>query len=126
MPGDRRQAALTIVHEVLATNDVQDFYWYKPKRTPELSCYWDDADRNLLWVTSIGVHVRNDPSVELPARPTNWSKEDCKYVGWLLPGGEAGTGGGRTKTLVPEVLCPETHLRVPAGQLCPDCEILHA
>ena len=127
MPERRRSAAIEIVTEVLAANDVKDFYWYMPPTTPEVSCYWDDATRNLLWVTAGEVHVTNDPSVLRPPRPTTWSKASGDYVGWLLPGADASTGGGALPKPheVETALCPVSFVHQPAGVLCPDCEIVH-
>lgn len=122
----RQQAAQSLAAEVLACNDGDDFVWYKTKSTPELACYWDGAPTNLLWITNSEVHVKADGPVVLLNRPTTWSKQEGEYVGWLLPGAEAGSGGGPKRTELPEVLCPATSLRQRAGIICPDCEIVHS
>lgn len=125
MTAARREAAQNLVAEVLVRNDADKFVWYMPPATPELACYWDGAPTNLLWITNSEVHVKADGPVTLPDRPTTWSKQDGGYVGWLLPGAEAGSGGGPKRPELPEVLCPATSLRQRAGIICPDCEIVH-
>jgi hypothetical protein len=122
MPVHRRPAALEIVSEVLAANSAQDFYWYVPRVTREVCCYWDGAKRNLLWISPTAVWGR--PALSRPERALTYSKEDGG-VGWLLPGAESGTGSGRPKKAVSSVLCPETGIRRPAGSTCPDCEVVH-
>lgn len=127
MPTYRRATAIEIVHEVLEANKASDFYWYKPPATDELCCYWDDAELNLMWINSGELHVRNDPaSVVMPPRPITYTRTDNELVGWLLPGGEAGTGGNSGKPKARSVLCPVTFIRRPVGELCPDCEVEHA
>lgn len=123
MPLERRDVALRIIREVLDANGVQVFRWYKTPGTNELCCYWDDADVNMLWVTPGDVHI--EASTPRPARPPNWQKQDGKYIGWLLPGANAGTGGGQWHVEVATVLCPETFLYIPAGSECPNCEFIH-
>ncbi len=125
MPTSRQAEALAIVRDVFEANSVTDFRWYKPAITNELACYWDDAEQNLLWVTVSEVHVFADETlVKHPQRPVNWQKEEGVYVGWMLPGALAGTGGGARKTEAPYSLCP-TGIRRAVGELCPDCEIVH-
>jgi hypothetical protein len=121
MPANRRREAIAIVGEVLAANDGGDFAWYKARKD-ELCCYWGDPDRNLLWITAGAVHML--PTLPRPDRPLTYSKEDGN-VGWLLPGAEKGTGGGSKQREVATVLCPESGIRQPAGQLCAECEIIH-
>jgi hypothetical protein len=126
MPEHRRAEAYRIVGEVLAANDVVDFRWYKTDGKSELVCYWDDQPANALWVTASEVHIPSDTArVMRPGRPVDWQKEDGAYVGWLLPGAERGTGGGRRESEVATALCPETFIRQPAGTLCPRCEVVH-
>jgi hypothetical protein len=123
MPESRRSQAMQIVREVLKANGVSVFRWYKTERTNELACYWDDADVNKLWITPTEVHV--ECRTPRPERALTWDKEGGKYVGWLLPGAERGTGGGARTVEMPTVLCPETFLRQPAGSICPTCEVSH-
>lgn len=123
MPPERRDEAFQIVREVLSANQVQTFRWYKTPGTNELACYWDDAPVNMLWVTVGEVHI--DVSTPRPARSITWQKQGGQYVGWLLPGADAGTGGGTKKTEVATVLCPETFIRNPVGTVCPTCEVVH-
>lgn len=126
MPAHRRTAAVEIIREVLTANGASDFYWYKPPATEELCCYWDDATRNLMWINAGELHVISEPSiVALPARPVTYRKQDGDLVGWLLPGAEAGAGGGPRKPTVPTVLCPDQFIEVPAAAECPYCEIRH-
>lgn len=127
MLAHRQAEAQSIVREVVEANGVVDFRWYKPDDTPELCCYWDDLDRNVLWVTVANVHIPMDRGPVQPERPLTWSKEAGAFVGWLLPGAESGSGGGgRPKLRVAEVRCPVTFILQPAGQPCPDCEIVHS
>ncbi len=123
MPPHRRGVALEIVGEVLEAKDADDFYWFMTPGTDEVASYWDDSSINQLWITAGDVHVH--PSTELPDRARTYSKGDGVYVGWLLPGAEAGTGGGRPKTQVKTALCPETGITQPAGSICPDCDVVH-
>lgn len=126
MTTTRQRAAQDLVAEILALNGGDQFVWYIPPATPELSCYWGGAPTNLLWITNVGVHIKTDgPVVPLP-RPTTYEKQGGDYVGWLLPGAEAGTGGGPKRPEVAWVLCPATSLRQPVGQVCSDCEIVHS
>ncbi len=126
MPEYRRSAALVLLGEVLAANDVTDFYWYMPPATEELCCYWDAAEQNQLWINAGELHVMKDEkAVRRPARPLTYSKQDGDYVGWLLPGGQGGTGGGPQKPKIASVLCPKTFLYVPAGVPCDECDIVH-
>jgi hypothetical protein len=123
MSAERRNEAIKIIREVLDANHVRVFRWYKTPGTNELSCYWDDADVNMLWVTPGDVHI--EASTSRPARSPNWQKQNGKYIGWLLPGANAGTGGGVKEAEVATVLCPETFLHIPVGSVCPTCEIVH-
>jgi hypothetical protein len=123
MPASRRSAASQIVREVLKVNNVTVFRWYKTEGTNELSCYWDDAKVNMLWVTSTDVHIERD--TRRPERAHDWDKQDGKYIGWLLPGAERGTGGGRRASEVATVLCPESFIRQPLGSTCPTCDAIH-
>jgi hypothetical protein len=123
MPFERRNEAVEIISEVLAANHAQVFRWYKPPGTNELSCYWDDADVNMLWVTPAAVHI--DASTPRPARAPTLTKQDGKYIGWLLPGAIVGTGGAVKNPVTAQALCPETFIRQPAGSICPACEISH-
>ncbi|MCU1498531.1 MAG: hypothetical protein JWM47_2484 [Acidimicrobiales bacterium] len=117
MSPTRQRAAVGIVSDLLALNEAEGFVWYLPPATPELSCYWDAAPTNLLWITTIGVHIKRDgPVLPLP-RPLTYQKQDGDYVGWLLPGAEAGAGGGPKRPEVATVLCPASSLRQPAGQV---------
>ena len=126
MPDYRRGEAFRVVSEVLAANDVVDFRWYKTDGTNELACYWDDQPSNVLWVTSSEVHIPADRGrVQRPARAVNWQKEGGARVGWLLPGAERGTGGGRREPEAAAVLCPETFIRQPVGSVCPTCDVVH-
>lgn len=125
MPGHRHAEAGMIVHEVLEANKVVDFRWYVPPGTPEVCCYWDDQETNVLWITSANVAIPADKGIARPRRALTWSKLDGAIVGWLLPGSESGRGGGLRKAEVPEVTCPVTFIRQPAGQPCPECEVVH-
>jgi hypothetical protein len=121
----RQRAAKEIVGELLTLNSAERFVWYLPPATPEVCAYWNDAPTNLLWITNVGVHLKRDGPVTPLARPITYEKQDGDYIGWLLPGAEAGTGGGARPSEITTVLCPVTSLRQPAGSLCPDCEIIH-
>lgn len=123
MPNFRWEEAGVIVKEVLEANAVRSFYWYKVANTDELACYWNDATKNLLWVQRHEVHVLKE--VVLPARPIDYVKSDGELVGWLLPGGSTGTGGGPVKAGVAEVLCPATFLWIPKGVECEHCGVIH-
>lgn len=126
MPEYRRSTAVTIVQEVLAANDAIDFYWYVPPATEEVCCYWDDAEKNQLWINPGELHVeKDDLRITRPARPVTYSKQNNDYVGWLLPGSQGGTGGGPQKAKIASVLCPATFLHVPAGVPCAECDIVH-
>lgn len=125
VPEHRRATALELVREVLEANGARDFYWYKPPATAELCGYWDDADQNLVWVTTAAVAVINGPIIALPPRPLTYKKAEGDYVGWVLPGADPGTGGGRRSPEVPTVRCPQTFLRQPVGSLCPECDVVH-
>jgi len=92
MPHHRWDEAISIVNEVREANGVRSFRWYKVENTDELACYWDDATKNLLWVQRHEVHVLKE--VSLPARPVDYTRDDGELIGWLLPGGSTGTGGG--------------------------------
>lgn len=121
----RQRAAQQIVAELLKLNKAKRFVWYVPPATPEVCSYWDEAPTNLLWIHSAAVVIKRDGPVTPLERPTNYRKQDGDYVGWLLPGAEAGVGGGRTRPEIDTVLCPITSLCQPAGSICPDCEIVH-
>jgi hypothetical protein len=121
----RQRAALAIVTEILEVNDGRRFVWYVPPSTPEVCSYWDDAPTNLLWITNAGVHLKRGGPVDLLPRAITYQKQDGDYVGWLLPGAEAGVGGGTRQAEVTTVLCPATSLHQPAGTICPDCDIVH-
>ncbi len=123
MPRERWDEAYKLLSEVLETNQVSVFRWYKTAGTNELSCYWDDASVNMVWVTAGDVHIAAD--TPRPSRPTTWQKAGGSYVGWLLPGAHAGTGGGLREPEIAGVLCPETFVRNPLGTLCPTCEVIH-
>lgn len=126
MPPYRRSTAISFVTEVLEANGARDFYWYVPPSTPEICCYWDDAEQNQLWINPGQLHISSDETrTKRPARPLTFSKQDGQYVGWFLPGGQSGTGGGPAPTQVATVVCPVTFLHVPAGVPCSDCEIIH-
>lgn len=126
MSDTRQRAVVEIVSELLVLNDAERFVWYLPPATPELSCYWGGAATNLLWITTGAVHIKRNGPVIQRLRPFNYQKADGDHVGWLLPGAEAGTGGGPKRREVATVLCPASSLQQPAGQLCPDCEIVHS
>lgn len=123
MPRNRHNEAIAIIREVLQANNATNFRWYKPPATDELSCYWEGARINMLWVTPIDVHV--DVDTPKPDRKTNWEKQDGQYVGWLLPGANAGAGGGPKHANIPTVLCPKEFIHIPAGVQCPYCEVEH-
>lgn len=125
MPAHRQAAAQAIVREVLEANQAVDFRWYVPPGTPEVCCYWDGHEANVLWITSATVYVPVDKGIGRPARALTWRKQGGTHVGWLLPGAEAGRGGGPRQSPVAEVTCPVTFLRQPAGQPCPECEVVH-
>ena len=125
MPATRQRAAVEIVTELLTVNSAEDFVWYLPPATPELSCYWGGAATNLAWITAGALHIKRDGPVVPLTRPFTYQKADGDYAGWLLPGAEPGSGGGPKRREVATVVCPATSLRQPAGQICPDCEILH-
>lgn len=126
MPEYRRSTAVEIVREVLAANGGVDFYWYVPPATDEVCCYWDDAEQNELWINPGEIHISSDEArTKRPERQLTYSKQDGAYVGWLLPGGQMGSGGGQERAKVATVLCPETYVHVPAGQPCSHCEVVH-
>lgn len=126
MPEHRRSAALAMVREVVDANNVREFRWYKTEGKDELCCYWDDLALNVLWISANNVHFKADESlVRRSPRTTDWVEHDGSAVGWLLPGGERGAGGGRQRPKVAEVRCPETYMLHPAGTVCPDCDIEH-
>lgn len=94
MREDRRRAALNIVSEVLAANNVadSDFRWYKLDSTNELVCYWVGQPTNVLWVTTAKVHMSaTRADVNCPARPFTWKKKDGEYAGWKLDEVEPGS-----------------------------------
>lgn len=126
MPSSQQQAAMELVSEIAALNGAVDFVWYMSPGTAEVKCYWDWAPTNLLWITTVGVLVKRGGPVTPLARPCTYDKAEGDYLGWLLPGAEPGTGGGAKDGAVATVLCPVTYLRQPAGQTCPDCEVVHA
>lgn len=121
----RQRAAQQIVSELLELNNAKRFVWYIPPATPEVCSYWDDAPTNLLWITNVGLHVKRGGPVKPLSRPITYQKQDGDYIGWLLPGAEAGLGGGTRQAEVSTVLCPVTSLRQPAGSICPDCDVVH-
>lgn len=127
MPRERWTTALEIVEEVLEANAAVDFRWYKPRRTGELACTWAGVDQNALWIGPNNVHVAPAiTSLVLPARPRSYSKENG-VVGWLLPGGTSGTGGGpRRHPQTKWIACPVSHELHPAGSECPDCMVVHS
>lgn len=101
--------------------------WYMTEGKDELCCYWDDLAANVLWITANNVRVKADTSlVERPQRATTWKEADGSGVGWLLPGAERGTGGGRQRPKAAEVRCPVTNVSHPAGTDCPHCDEVHA
>lgn len=106
--------------------NVVNFRWYKSDGANELACYWDDQPTNVLWVAPGDVHVPADRiRVTRPTRSLNWEKDNGAHVGWLLPGAERGTGGGRRQPDVATVRCPERFIHQPAGSICPDCDYIH-
>jgi hypothetical protein len=119
----RQEAALAIARDVAQANGAAAFRWYKPPATDELCCYWDDAAVNQMWISTSEVHVAAWTS--RPDRPLTWQTEDRAYVGWLLPGAEARSGGGSVKALVAEVVCPSSFVLHPQGTECPMCDIVH-
>ena len=79
-----------------------------------------------MWITANNVHVHADPSVvqRPPQRSVTWVGHDgC--VGWLLPGADRGTGGGRQQPRASQVRCPVTFLWQPAGTVCQECDEVH-
>lgn len=88
MPTHRQAEAQAIVRDVLGANDVTDFRWYLPPTTPEVCCYWDGQEKNVLWVNSASVSILADDDIAQPARPLTWSKQEGAIVGWLLPAAE--------------------------------------
>jgi hypothetical protein len=125
MPTSRQRAVHDIVSEILTLNGADDFVWYLPPATPELSCYWDAAATNLLWITTVGVHIKRNGLVRPLPRSFTYEKQDGDYVGWLLPGAEPGGGGGTKRPEVATAVCPATSLRQPAGRVCPECDVAH-
>lgn len=125
MPDSRQRAAVEIVSELLKLNDADEFVWYVPPATPEVSCYWSGSSRLLLWISPVAVTIKRDGPVSPLQRTPTYQKEDGKYLGWLLPGAEPGTGGGARRPDIATVICPVSFQRQPSGQLCPDCEIIH-
>jgi hypothetical protein len=127
MPEQRMAAALEIVREVTAVNAVSDFYWYCTPSTSEICCYWNDAEQNQMWINTTGVVLREDGSLaKLPERARDYFLRADRLAGWLLPGAEMGSGGGPPKRDIPPVNCPVTFFPMPAGSLCPDCEVVHS
>lgn len=126
MPEHRRDDAYKLVGEVLAANHATTLRWYLVDSTQELCCWWDDHERNVMWVRSHEVHIDADETlVTRPPRSTTYHRSDGDYVGWLLPGGEMGTGGGSPTSQTAFVLCRREHMQVPAGSVCPWCEVVH-
>ncbi len=125
MLGHRQAEAEANVREVVTANEVVDFRWYLPPGTPEVCCYWDEQEKNVLWVNSATVSILAEEEIVRPARSLTWSKQRGAIVGWLLPGAESGRGGGPRQSPVADVACPVTFIRQPAGQPCPECEVIH-
>ena len=123
MPAHRHREALAIVREVIKANGASVFRWYMPPATPEICCYWDDADINQLWITSSEVHVAE--GTPRPDSRVTWRKQGGAYVGWLLPGAESGSGGGAPRAKVAETRCPDTFIFHPSGSPCPNCDVVH-
>lgn len=126
MPAHRHAEAQSILREVIDANNVVKFRWYKPPSTPEVCCYWDDHETNVLWVHAGSISFPADKEIARPARAPTLSKDGGSILGWSLPGSESGRGGGRHKPTVAEVQCPVAFLLQPAGQSCPECEVVHA
>jgi hypothetical protein len=125
MPEPRQGEALAIVREVAAVNGVRHLRWYKYESKDEFCCYWDGHTANVLWITPTNVHIQADsPLVRRPSCTVTWRDHDGACVGWLLPGADAGTGGGRSRPKAAKVRCPVTHLWLPAGTVCPDCDLV--
>jgi hypothetical protein len=129
MPRYRWDAAKEIVGDVLAANDARVFRWYATPAVFELCGWWDDAEKNLLWVWANNVHTCVEdgvPLCRLPDRPVTYRTDDATVrVGWMLPGGTRGDGGGPQRARAVQVRCPETTMLVPAGQECSYCEQVH-
>lgn len=127
MPAHRSGDALAIAGEVLTANKANTFRWYLVESTQELCCWWDDHEHNVMWIRSHEVHIPADESVVArPARAITYQRSDGDYVGWLLPGGEMGTGGGPQTQAARFVMCPREFMEVPAGSECPWCEEVHS
>lgn len=125
MPSERWSEAFAIVWEVLDANAAVDFRWYKPDRTDELACTWAGVGKNALWIGVNNVHVAPATTgVVLPARARTYIKENGT-VGWLLPGGNTGSGGGRRSPDTKWISCPVTQELQPVGSKCPDCMVVH-
>jgi len=84
MPDERREEALNIISDVMRANDAHEFRWYKTDRMRELSCYWDEAEINMMWIGPGQVHIA--ASTPRPSRPVTWINAGGTAVGWLLPG----------------------------------------
>lgn len=129
MPPHRWAEAHDIVTEVLQANGATVFRWYKVPQKAELPCWWDDAERNLLWVWANNVHTAAPdgvPIIAMPARRVDYRTDEAfPRRGWLLPGGTTGTGGGPAKPTAEQVRCPTTTMLVPAGQVCSHCDEVH-
>jgi hypothetical protein len=126
MPEHRRALALEIVRDVLAVNAAVDFYWYCTLSDSEICCYWDDASQNQMWINATGVLLLDDESLaKRPERTRTYFMRGSMYSGWLLPGAEMGSGSGTRTREIPTVNCPETFLPLPAGSICPHCEVKH-
>jgi hypothetical protein len=127
MPQHRQREALAIVREVAAANGVRSFHWYKYESKAELCCYWDHHTANVLHITPTNVHIRADTSqIRRPPRAITWRDRDGMAVGWLLPGADPGAGGGRRRPIAAKERCPVTYMWLPAGSICPDCDVVHS
>ncbi|MGH9211710.1 MAG: hypothetical protein ACRD2C_13650 [Acidimicrobiales bacterium] len=128
MPEHRRAEATAIVKEIIETNEIRDFKWYRTGGKDELCCYWGDHPMNTMWVTANNVHVLADTSLvrRPPSRRITWKDQQGVCIGWLLPGADQGSGGARRNARMDEIVCPETFLRQPAGSVCEECEIVRS
>jgi hypothetical protein len=107
MAEPRLSEALAIVREVDAANGVRSFRWYKYESKDELCCYWDGHMANVLWITPTNVHIQADSAlVRRPNRTVTWRDRDGVCVGWLLPGADAGAGGGRSRPKAAKCAAP--------------------
>jgi hypothetical protein len=123
MPSSRHAAALEIVRDVMVANKAREIRWYVTHVPLEVCGYWDAAEQNQMWIWPGVVAVL--AILDRPLKPINYSRGEGELVGWLLPGGEAGAGGGPRRKAMGSIRCPKSGIRQPVGSVCPDCDVIH-